>query len=131
MPFIQGIHHVTLTVSDIDASIDWYRDVLGLKPGARSQENRLDKARLRDPRSGVVVVLVTHEEPADVDGFDPRRVGLDHVSFAVSDRNALVAWQAKLDTAHVSHSGIKSGSMGDLICFRDPDGIAVELYTLS
>jgi glyoxylase I family protein len=62
--------------------------------------------------------------------FNERRTGLDHLSFAVPDRAALEAWVARLDEHNVVHSDIVSGSTGDLVPFRDPDNIALELYTL-
>ena len=44
MPSITGISHVDLSVTDLEASDAWYRELLGAVPlfGGRSDTNRLD-----------------------------------------------------------------------------------------
>jgi len=65
----------------------------------------------------------------DGEGFDERRTGLDHLSFKVADYDALLAWQKRLSALGVQHSPIAEAARGGLvISFRDPDGIALELF---
>ncbi len=125
---ITGIHHVTLSVSDLDRTVEWYERVLGFQELRRLNHGGLDKAMLRN--GSVVVTFVCHGGMAVPGVFDERRTGLDHLSFAVADRAALDAWVARLDEHDVEHSDIVSGSTGDLVPFRDPDNIALEFYTL-
>jgi glyoxylase I family protein len=123
---ITGIHHVTLSVSDLGRSVEWYVRVLGFRELRRLNHNGLDKAMLT--RDGVVVTFVCHGDLAVPGPFNERQAGLDHLSFAVADRVALDAWVARLDEHGVVHSDIVSGVTGDLVPFRDPDNIALELY---
>lgn len=130
MPSIVGINHLSLSVSDLDASVQWYEKVLGFTVVSRKLPGGLDKALLRPADSGVTVVLVSHAEAAEPGAFNERRAGLDHLSFAVADRAALDEWGARLDELGIARSEVKTGSTGELIAFRDPDNIALEFYTL-
>jgi catechol 2,3-dioxygenase-like lactoylglutathione lyase family enzyme len=127
MTEITGIHHVTLSVTDLNRSVEWYVRVLGFEELRRLTHGGLDKAMLR--LGGVTVTFVSHGGLAVPGPFDERRTGLDHLSFAVADRAALEAWMARLDEHGVVHSDIVTGSTGDLFPFRDPDNIALEFYT--
>lgn len=119
--------HVALTVSDLPRSVDWYQRLLGVDPVLDEDTG---------PFRHVVfalgdTLLGLHAFPdvvTDV-AFDERRVGLDHVSLAVADRPALEAWQARLEELGITHGGIVDASYGTGLSFRDPDGIALELFT--
>jgi catechol 2,3-dioxygenase-like lactoylglutathione lyase family enzyme len=64
------------------------------------------------------------------DVFNENRIGLDHVSFLVPNRESLVNAVQILDGANVSHGEIRDlGSDLGLyvMAFRDPDNIQIEL----
>lgn len=63
----------------------------------------------------------------DGDRFDEDRTGLDHLSFSV-DSAALQIGVSVLDRLGIAHGGIKDVGTGKLLEFRDPDGIALELF---
>lgn len=127
LPDISGVHHVALTVSDLDASIAWYRDLLGFVERKRLSVGGMEKALLT--RVGLMVTLTCHGERAEPGAFSERRCGLDHLSFAVPDRATLQAWVDRLDAAGVTRGQIAAGATGDLVAFRDPDNVALEFYT--
>lgn len=127
LPILTGIHHVSLTVTELDRSLAWYRDVLGFSEVWRRSMNGFERVLLA--RDGLVLTLTTHEDAAVPAEFSERRTGLDHLSFAVPDRTALDAWTARLDEAGVDRGEVTSTSTGDLLAFRDPDNIALEFYT--
>jgi catechol 2,3-dioxygenase-like lactoylglutathione lyase family enzyme len=66
--------------------------------------------------------------PVSTDRFDEDRTGLDHLSFAVDSRADLDAAAALLDERGIAHDGVKDIGAGAVLEFRDPDGIALELY---
>lgn len=129
LPALDGIHHVTLTVSDLDRSVAWYTETLGFTELQRVAVNGMAKAMLT--HGGLLVTLTEHGEFAEPGAFSERRTGLDHLGFAVPDRAALDAWAARLDALGVARGEVTRGRSGDLIAFRDPDNIALEFYTSS
>ncbi|WP_308466374.1 VOC family protein [Rathayibacter soli] len=129
VPEISGIHHVTLTVSDAPASAAWYRDVLGFEIVKQVQVSEITRVMMA--RSGFELVLDSHGDKAIPGPFSERRAGLDHLSFAVADRETLDQWAEHLDAVGVGRSPVKQGSSGSLVAFRDPDNIALEFYTLA
>ena len=130
MVAIVGWAHVTLSVRDHDRSLRWYEDVLGFRPLASETTDRWHRTLCGHPESGVVLVLHQHLPATDEDRFDERRTGLDHVAFAVSEPDDLLAWQERLSSLAVQHSPVADAPPrgGKVLNFRDPDGIALELF---
>lgn len=121
------VHHVTLTVTDVERSTGFYTGLLGFQ-----------LAMMFGPRAilsngQLVLALTPPPDPAQAptnDQFNENRVGLDHISLAVEDRTVLETAAALFDAQGVSHGEIKDlGS--DLaiyvLAFRDPDNIQLEL----
>lgn len=125
--------HVRLTVTDIERSRAFYDSVFGL-PVAFELPADADEAtrqQLSFLYGGVIYSLgdsLLGLRPVGDDKFDENRVGLDHVSFAVSGRAELDAAASLLDKRGISHSGVKDIGAGFILEFRDPDNIALELF---
>jgi catechol 2,3-dioxygenase-like lactoylglutathione lyase family enzyme len=126
-PEVRAFHHVTLTVTDLERSVEWYERVLGLPKVADRAGDGWVRALLRAP-SGVMIGLTRHEGTGSGDGFDHLRVGLDHVSIACADRAEVERWAAHLDRCAVPHGEIVDAPAGHVLVCRDPDGIPVELF---
>ncbi len=124
MPHLKGFSHVELTVTDGERSAAWWHDVLDFKVVTRSSGAAFEVWAMIHP-SGMVVDLMTHTD-GPVDRFNERRVGLDHLSFEVTDRSKLDEWVARLDDADVTHSGVIDIGYGPTVVFRDPDNIQLE-----
>ena len=121
-----GFHHVGLTVTDLDASAAWYRDVLDLRELFREEGSERRAIVFGFPGGGVAVGLVWHAGTEA--GFDPRRIGLDHLSFVVERREDLDDWVRRLDDHAVEHSGVVDVPPGAILNFKDPDGIALAAF---
>lgn len=137
-PSINGVHHVSLTVSDLEASIAWYQRVfdtqrLDITIPHYGREETGYAVLLPEPRSGLIFGLHTNTGNQG-ESFDEARTGLDHVSFGVAGREALVAWTERLDELGVAHTGIVDETEPiaySTVVFRDPDNIQLELIAMN
>jgi glyoxylase I family protein len=126
MPQFPSITHVALTVTDLSRSVPWYQRLIGADPVLDE-----DTGPFRHVVFAIGSTLLgLHEFPEGVTGgaFDERRVGLDHLSFGCADRDALSAWQTRLDELGLVHGGIVDAGYGSGLSFRDPDDIALEFF---
>ena len=143
---IAGAHHTGYTVSDLDRSVAFYRDVLGFELLATQEkaggylaaivgypDAHVRMAHLRVPGGEHVLELFEYVAPAggraDV---EPRNVGASHVCLLVDDLPAVYEWLRERGVdSFVSapvevDTGINRGGFG--LYLRDPDGITVELF---
>ncbi|HEX6419302.1 MAG TPA: VOC family protein [Acidimicrobiales bacterium] len=121
-----GITHVALTVSDLATSVPWYRDLLDAEPVLDEDTGPFHHTVFLI--GGTLLGLHQFPGPAPGERFDERRPGLDHVAFGVADRVELEKWERRLDERGVHHGGIVDAHYGSGLSFRDPDGIALELF---
>ena len=91
-----GIHHLRLTVTDIDRSREFYTGLLGFDVAAESPpaDDPTAEAVYEVLWGGIVMVrgnLLMGLRPVapENDRFDEDRVGLDHISFSVNSREEL------------------------------------------
>lgn len=132
---VEGFSHVRLTVTDIARSRAFYDRVFAL-PVAYEVPADADEAtrqRLGFLYGGVIYrlgagLLGLRPVAPGGDRFDEDRVGLDHLSFAVRDAAAVHEAARRLEELGVPHSGVKDLGRAVLVEFRDPDGIALEVY---
>jgi glyoxylase I family protein len=128
-----GLHHVALTVTDIDASAAWYTDVFNFVELVRDEHAGGGGGYavvLGKPDWSMFVVLNHHPTNAG-ETFDPTRTGLDHVGFTVADRDALVGWEAQMNDKGIKHSSITDHDWGSSLNFRDPDDVQLQLVAFA
>ena len=146
----KGVSHIAVCVADLEKSLVFYRDVLGLtvkmhttqemarRPGAESAEmyERTRKSRtvanvyFDDPGSPQPFLVLT-SHPGDRVGGEPIKLdqrGISHISFEVED--------VKADAEELLAKGVAlAGTMEDVtdhsgkvrtIFVYDPDGILVQ-----
>jgi glyoxylase I family protein len=131
-----GIHHLRLTVTDIERSRRFYTELLGFNVAAEAPASGDPKSDPSYPVlwGGVVMargnyLLGLRPVAAKGDTFDEDRVGLDHLSFSVESRAALDEAIRLLDERHVPRGEVRElTSFGICVLpFRDPDNIQLEL----
>jgi glyoxylase I family protein len=114
-PRFGNISHLDLSVSDVEASAEWYQRVLGLR-------------RLRRVEFPGRTMIVLRHESFSGGAFDEHRAGLDHVGFAVATREELDSWETHLAALGVAHSAVADAQTGSALVFRDPDNIQLEFW---
>jgi glyoxylase I family protein len=131
------LHHLALTVTDLDASVRWYESVFGVTFLMDAPHQGGVGRVLANENRELMIVLHRH----DTNGgelFGETSTGLDHAGFLVPTRADLKAWQNHLevlgvtmaDTADkpLTQSPICDEAYGSVIVFRDPDNIQLELF---
>lgn len=133
-----GFAHVRLTVTDIQASKNFYDQVFGW-PTVADESAKAGDAQVRESPEQMYGGVV-YQTPSGAqlglrpvapsgDGFDSTRTGLDHVSFTVSSRAELDSARDALKDLGAPHGDvIELNDFGiAILSFSDPDGIHLEL----
>ena len=139
-----GFVHVGVQVSDLERSVTWYRDVIGLEVTARFVRDEaylgvvtgypgvvLAIALLRERRSGIELELVEYRN-ADRLAIDPATAnpGTGHVAFEVDDVDAVHARARAAGTGSVNDPVTPTAGRwqgGRSVYLLDPDGYRVEV----
>lgn len=130
-----ALHHIALTVTDVDASVAWYERVFGTSFRMDAPHPGGVGKLLADDEWQLIIVL-HHHDTNERERFVETRTGLDHVGFMLADRRELEAWQVHLEKQGVkrstaadhplTQSPIADESYGSVLVFRDPDNIQLE-----
>jgi len=131
-----GFAHVRLTVTDIGRSRAFYDRVFGWpvavdtsaqvdEPGVRESPEQFYGGVVYQSPSGALFGL----RPVGGQPFDSEHTGLDHVSFMVESRDALLGARQSLDEAGIAHGEVIDLADAGIaiLSFSDPDGIHLEL----
>ncbi|PYO93968.1 MAG: glyoxalase [Gemmatimonadetes bacterium] len=118
------IGHVHLTVSDLDRSLAFYRDVLGFEVTAQYG------------RDAVFVSAGGYHHHIGLNTWAgrgapqpaPGTTGLYHFAVLFPDRAALAATVRRVLDAGVPLEGASDHGVSEAIYLRDPDGNGIELY---
>ncbi len=119
------IGHTHLTVSDLDRSLGFYRDLLGFQVMQRFGDSA---AFISDGEYHHHIGLNTWAGS----GATPApkgHTGLYHHAILYPDRKSLATVLKRLVDANYPFTGFSDHGVSEAIYLDDPDGIGVELYT--
>jgi glyoxylase I family protein len=126
MPEFPSLHHVAVTVTNLDASRDWYNRLFDTAPAL--DENTGPWHHVVWALGNTLFGIHKHPSTDPKDKMSEFRPGLDHVSFGVPSRDELSKWEARLNELGLKHGGIQDAPYGSGLSFRDPDNNALELF---
>lgn len=145
MPVVTGVDHFGATVSDIERSLAFWRDLLGLEEVGRGviEWNHIDRlvaldgtkiewVELRIPAGGTVE-LMQYRRPigAPVATGQENEPGRSHLSLLVDDLEAVMqelksaGVRSRTDGPIAMERGAYAGGKGAYVF--DPDGVQIEL----
>jgi glyoxylase I family protein len=126
---LKGMTHISLSVTDLDRSLAFYRDTLGLPVLLEPFEGQVFDGREVMLLVGRTALCLQEHVRHAARRFDPTQCGLDHLAFAVDSLAELRERAESLTAAGVENSGVKPlAGFGEFIELRDPDGIQLELH---
>lgn len=128
---ITGLHHVTLICSNLERTVAFYRDLLGMRLVKQARNHDDPTARhfyFGDAEGRPGTMVTCFEYPR----MDPGRVGVGsthHFALAVASDEELAAWRDYLTSRGVPCSELLDRTYFRSIYVRDPDGHVVEIAT--
>lgn len=122
MPAGLRLGRVRLQVADLERSLAYYRDVLGLR-----ELGRTAGGAVLGPHGEDVVLVELVERPGAAPAPHRGRLGLYHFAILLPDRAALGRF-----VQHLARIGERAGASDHLVSealyLNDPDGLGIEVY---
>ena len=131
-PPVTGLHHIGLTVCDVERSEAWYQRVFGFERLFVETHNEGTGYTIvmNIPGTHVHIGLDSHTTHQG-ERFGEDRTGLDHLAIGVERREDLDTWVEHLDALGIAHSKINEKTEPfpfATVIVRDPDNIQLELF---
>ncbi len=116
------VDHLVFRVSALDRTERFYSALLGQAP-QQAEDSLLYMV-------GDTRLFFTSSAKKQAGLYEKEKVGLNHLAFGVRTLKELEMVQTQLDSAEISHSGLKLDQYGlkDFIWLDDPDGLRIEFY---
>jgi glyoxylase I family protein len=129
---IAGLHHITLLCADVERSLAFYRNVLGMRLVKQTVNDDDSSARhfIFGDEEGRTGTLITCLEYPDLDEGTVGRGSTHHFALAVESEEELAAWHDYLVSRGIPATEVMDRSDFKSIYVRDPDGHIVEIATM-
>jgi catechol 2,3-dioxygenase-like lactoylglutathione lyase family enzyme len=132
----QGIHHLAMATNDMEQTVRFYRDILGMPLVATTGNRARGRYRHYFFQLGPQQTIAFFEWPGMLEEFHKPagmpaygRVQFDHVAFGVASLAELEKLQHALRDKGVEVTEVIDHGFCQSIYFTDPHGIALEAST--
>ena len=128
---IGGIHHITLISKDVERSVAFYRNLLGMRVVKQTVNPDDVGARhlLFGDGEGNPGTLITCLEYPQLDAGKVGTGSTHHFALSVGDEEELGGWRDYLVSRGIPCSEIMDRKYFKSLYLRDPDGHVIELAT--
>lgn len=120
---LEGLDHIAISVRDVERSVQWYLDVLGLE---RQHEDLWDEVPQFVGKGATGIAIFPVRESSDGAGKAPP-VRMRHFALRADRANFLQA-QRELKERGIDFE-FEDHTIAHSIYFRDPDGFDLEITT--
>ena len=126
-----GMHHLAFITNDMEATIRFYRDLLGFPLvaglGGKAYKHYFFKVTEKDQ-----IAFLSYDEAKPMErkyhGMPTNRpLGFDHLAIGVVSKTSLFALKDRLEAGEVHVMGPVDHGIGWSIYFFDPNGIPLEM----
>ena len=126
---IAGLHHVTLLCADVERSLAFYRNLLGMRLVKQTvnEDDRRARHFFFGDEEGRPGTLITCLEYPDLDEGTVGRGSTHHFALAVESEAELAAWREYLVSNGISVTDVMDRTYFKSIYLRDPDGHILEI----
>ena len=123
-----GIHHVSLVALNVQRTVQFYVEVLGLHTDEQEladERSTTIRAWIGDDRGTTVTIVQSTDGRAGSFGIGT----IDHVALTVESFESLLKWKRRLQDNKVLVYGPYDQQAYQDIVFTDPDGVLLEIAT--
>jgi glyoxalase family protein len=121
---VDGFHHVTAITADIDANLEFYGRLLGLRlvwQGVNTDDPEMRHIAYGDERGSPGSIVTFFDMPGVMRGR-PGPGMVHRLIFRVASTAALDFWERRL-----ARAGVPSDRLADGLAFSDPEGLGLDL----
>jgi glyoxylase I family protein len=128
---IAGLHHVTVICQDVERSVDFYRNLLGMRLVKQTvnEDDRGARHLFFGDEEGRPGTIVTCLEYPDLDEGSVGRGSTHHFALTVESDEELAGWHGYLRSRGIPCTDVMDRTYFKSLYLRDPDGHIVELAT--
>jgi len=128
---IAGLHHLTLLCKDVERSVGFYRNLLGMRLVKQTvnEDDRGARHLFFGDEEGRPGTLITCLEYPDLDEGTVGRGSTHHFALAVGSEEELAGRRDYLSAQGIPVTEVMDRTYFKSVYLRDPDGHIVELAT--